>query len=114
MRGQAADISLKGRTLSQLHMAALSLRSGGVGYYPAHDFIHVDVGPIRTWGGGSSYFASTPSAPAPSSTESVARTSKHGPAHSQVVVLRGGQHPSASTGSGSNTVALRPGTFLVP
>src|SRR5215469_15171200 len=65
MRGQAADVSLRGRSLSQLHNAALSLRAGGVGYYPAHDFIHVDVGPVRTWGGGSSYIATATPAPAP-------------------------------------------------
>jgi uncharacterized protein YcbK (DUF882 family) len=29
--------------------AAMSLRGGGVGYYPRSDFIHVDCGPIRYW-----------------------------------------------------------------
>lgn len=95
MQGQAADISLRGRSLSHLHRAALSLRGGGVGYYPAHGFVHVDVGPIRTWGGGEpSYLASSSPAPQPASTSS------------HVVVARGGQHPS------SKTISLKPGAFL--
>ena len=106
MRGQAADISLRGRTLSQLHSAALSLRGGGVGYYPAHDFIHVDVGPVRTWGGGaSSYVAAATPSPAPTSTTKA--TPRPASTHSKVVVMRGGQHPT------TNTVALRPGGFLL-
>jgi uncharacterized protein YcbK (DUF882 family) len=34
MKGQAADITLPGRSLKQLHEAALAMRLGGVGYYP--------------------------------------------------------------------------------
>ena len=37
------------RTLPALHQAALSLQAGGVGYYPKPGFVHVDVGPVRTW-----------------------------------------------------------------
>lgn len=109
MRGQAADISLRGRTLNQLHLAALSLRGGGVGYYPAHSFIHVDVGPVRTWGGGASTYvaASTPT-PAPPSTAMPNVPLRQTSRPSQVVVVRGGQHPT------SNTIALRPGGFLMP
>ena len=53
MKGQAADITLPGRTLKQLHEAALALRMGGVGYYPApeDDFLHVDIGRVRRWQG---------------------------------------------------------------
>ena len=39
-------IRLGSRSLSDLHMAALSLKGGGVGYYPQSDFVHVDVGPV--------------------------------------------------------------------
>lgn len=53
MKGEAADITLPGRTLKQLHEAALVLRLGGVGYYPAPEdhFVHVDIGRIRHWQG---------------------------------------------------------------
>jgi len=36
-------------TLPALHRAALSLQAGGVGFYPKPGFVHVDVGPVRTW-----------------------------------------------------------------
>lgn len=49
MRGQAVDISLPNRGLSTLRDAALALRGGGVGYYPASSFVHVDVGRVRSW-----------------------------------------------------------------
>ena len=53
MKGEAADITLPGRSLAQLHEAALALRLGGVGYYPApeDDFLHVDIGRVRRWQG---------------------------------------------------------------
>jgi uncharacterized protein YcbK (DUF882 family) len=50
MKGAAIDIRLADVDLARLHSAALSLRGGGVGYYPASDFVHVDVGPVRHWG----------------------------------------------------------------
>jgi len=49
IRGMAVDLYLPGYSLSRLHKAALSLRAGGVGYYPDSGFIHVDVGPLRRW-----------------------------------------------------------------
>jgi uncharacterized protein YcbK (DUF882 family) len=48
-RGQAIDIRLTGVALPDLRRAALSLRAGGVGYYPASNFIHVDTGRVRSW-----------------------------------------------------------------
>lgn len=49
MQGKAIDIRLPGCDLKQLHTAALSIEAGGVGYYPDSGFIHVDVGPRRSW-----------------------------------------------------------------
>lgn len=113
MRGQAADISLRTRSLSQLHAAALSLRAGGVGYYPAHGFIHVDVGPIRTWGGGAStYEASAAPAPAPAAASAPTVAPRPASTPSQVLVVRGGQHPTSNT-VGLKPIALKPGAFLL-
>ncbi len=49
MEGKAVDIRLPGVPLDKLYKAALELKAGGVGYYPRSGFIHVDVGPVRTW-----------------------------------------------------------------
>ena len=49
MRGQAIDIRLRDVALPKLRQAALEARRGGVGYYPASDFVHVDTGRVRTW-----------------------------------------------------------------
>ncbi len=49
LEGRAIDIRLPGLGLKYLQNAALSLKAGGVGYYPADDFVHVDTGPIRRW-----------------------------------------------------------------
>ena len=49
MRGQAIDIRLADVPLATLRSAALALRAGGVGYYPASDFVHVDTGRVRAW-----------------------------------------------------------------
>jgi uncharacterized protein YcbK (DUF882 family) len=49
MVGKAIDIRLADVPLPTLRTAALSLRGGGVGYYPQPDFVHVDTGRVRTW-----------------------------------------------------------------
>jgi uncharacterized protein YcbK (DUF882 family) len=50
MEGKAIDIRLPGRDLSLLRKAALGMNAGGVGYYPEHDFVHLDTGRVRHWG----------------------------------------------------------------
>lgn len=49
MEGKAIDVRLTGVRTSHLRDAALSLHAGGVGYYPASDFVHVDTGRVRHW-----------------------------------------------------------------
>jgi len=49
LKGMAADVRLPGRDLDLLRRAAISLKAGGVGYYPASQFVHVDIGRVRTW-----------------------------------------------------------------
>lgn len=51
MQGKAIDIRLPGHQLSDLRKAALAMQSGGVGYYPKSDFIHIDTGRVRQWNG---------------------------------------------------------------
>lgn len=48
-KGQAMDFHIEGLTLSNVRKAALSLRAGGVGYYPRSNFVHIDTGPVRHW-----------------------------------------------------------------
>jgi uncharacterized protein YcbK (DUF882 family) len=50
MAGKAIDIDLPNRALASLRDAARALERGGVGYYPASQFVHVDTGPVRHWG----------------------------------------------------------------
>ena len=49
MQGQAIDIRLADIPLGKLRAAALVTGRGGVGYYPASDFVHVDTGRVRHW-----------------------------------------------------------------
>jgi uncharacterized protein YcbK (DUF882 family) len=49
MVGEAMDLRIPGVELAHLRDAALGLQRGGVGYYPASDFVHVDVGRVRRW-----------------------------------------------------------------
>ncbi len=47
--GKAADIAIPGIPLNKLREKALSMKRGGVGYYPKTGFIHVDTGRVRQW-----------------------------------------------------------------
>ena len=47
--GMAIDIRVPGRPLPVVRDVAKALRSGGVGYYPDSNFVHVDVGRVRYW-----------------------------------------------------------------
>lgn len=49
MQGRAVDVRLTGVGTAQLRKAALSLRGGGVGYYPESGFVHLDTGRVRQW-----------------------------------------------------------------
>jgi uncharacterized protein YcbK (DUF882 family) len=47
--GKAIDVRIPGRDLAALHQAALRIGGGGVGYYPASQFVHMDTGRLRQW-----------------------------------------------------------------
>jgi len=49
MKAQAVDIHIPGVRLHKVRSIARSIGMGGVGYYPRSGFVHVDVGPVRSW-----------------------------------------------------------------
>ncbi|MBB4173870.1 uncharacterized protein YcbK (DUF882 family) [Sulfitobacter noctilucicola] len=51
MRGQAADLRLSSRSVSQMSRAAIACQGGGVGRYSGSNFVHMDCGVVRSWGG---------------------------------------------------------------
>lgn len=51
MKGQAADLRLKSRSVSQMAQAAVACASGGVGTYSRSNFVHMDCGVVRSWRG---------------------------------------------------------------
>lgn len=50
MQGRAIDLRLPKQSLGTVRKAALTLKSGGVGYYPKSNFLHLDTGRVRHWG----------------------------------------------------------------
>lgn len=51
IKGQAADLRLSSRSVSQVARAASACRAGGVGRYSRSNFTHMDCGVVRSWGG---------------------------------------------------------------
>lgn len=47
--GKAIDVRLEGISTARLRDQALAMRRGGVGYYKASDFVHMDTGRPRSW-----------------------------------------------------------------
>ncbi len=50
LRGQAADLRLQSRSVAQMFRAASACNAGGVGRYTSSNFVHMDCGPVRSWG----------------------------------------------------------------
>ncbi|HLZ96615.1 MAG TPA: DUF882 domain-containing protein [Steroidobacteraceae bacterium] len=51
LEGRAIDVRIAGVDCTRLAGRALDLARGGVGYYRASDFVHLDTGAFRTWKG---------------------------------------------------------------
>jgi len=49
MTGRAIDLRLRDVSLATLRRAGLAVGAGGVGYYPASNFVHLDTGRMRAW-----------------------------------------------------------------
>ncbi len=49
LKGRAIDVRLDGVATARLRDQALALQRGGVGYYAASDFVHMDTGRVRSW-----------------------------------------------------------------
>ena len=47
--GMAADVRVPGLASEAVWRAAVDMRRGGAGLYRASDFVHLDVGPVRSW-----------------------------------------------------------------
>ena len=47
--GKAIDVRLADVKLVDLRDAAISMKSGGVGYYADSGFVHIDTGAVRRW-----------------------------------------------------------------
>lgn len=51
MVGRAIDVRLAEYPTVSLRDLALAKQAGGVGYYPSSDFVHLDLGAVRSWSG---------------------------------------------------------------
>lgn len=50
LQGKAADVHLTSRSVGQIAKAAAACNAGGVGQYSSSQFVHMDCGPVRSWG----------------------------------------------------------------
>ena len=50
LKAQAIDFRIPSESVSSLAAEARGLRLGGVGQYVANGFVHLDTGPVRSWG----------------------------------------------------------------
>jgi uncharacterized protein YcbK (DUF882 family) len=51
MEGRAIDVRMTDVDCASLAAHAMDMKCGGVGYYRASDFVHLDTGAFRTWKG---------------------------------------------------------------
>jgi uncharacterized protein YcbK (DUF882 family) len=51
MQGRAIDVRMTGVDCADLAAHAQQMKRGGVGYYRASSFVHLDTGAFRTWRG---------------------------------------------------------------
>ncbi len=49
MQGKAIDLRAEDVSTRTLQQVAMALQQGGVGYYGAADFVHMDTGDVRYW-----------------------------------------------------------------
>ncbi|HET6628565.1 MAG TPA: DUF882 domain-containing protein [Woeseiaceae bacterium] len=49
LAGKAIDVRLRDVSLVRLRDAAIAMERGGVGYYEASNFVHLDTGRVRRW-----------------------------------------------------------------
>lgn len=49
MQGRAIDIHVSDVSMARIRETAIRMQRGGVGFYPASNFVHLDVGSVRAW-----------------------------------------------------------------
>ncbi len=49
--GMAIDVRVEGVTSERIWQTVVELGMGGAGFYRGSNFVHLDAGPVRSWGG---------------------------------------------------------------